>query len=107
MVCPAPAELPDTVSPENLELLGKLSRFVPDEHLPTLAQRVLTGDITRAELRQTWVAYRPALGGRTARGKGVAVPWVSPIDPKQCLSIVEAQVFTALSSARPQVDWDQ
>jgi len=97
--CPDPSALPDSVSPENLELLAKLSRAVPEDLLPELAERVMEGTITRAELRKTWSAYRPALGGRTARGKGVPIPRIIPSDPDQYQSIIEAQIFTTLSSS--------
>ncbi len=102
ILCPEPVKLPESVSPENLELLGKLSRVVPAEMLPSLAQRVLSGNVTRAELRQLWAAYRPALAGRTARGKGVSVPRVSPGNPTQYQSILEAQIFATLSSSGAQ-----
>ncbi|MEN3373960.1 hypothetical protein [Dechloromonas sp. ZS-1] len=103
IACPEPVDLPETVSPENLELLGKLSRVVPAEMLPDLAQRVLSGEVTRADLRQLWSVYRPALAGRTARGKGVSVPRVSPVNPVQYQSLLEAQVFATLSTSG--VEW--
>lgn len=94
-------DLPSNVSPENLELLAKLARVAPDEVLQSIAVRVVNGAITRAEMRRTWEAYRPALAGRTARGTGVEVPTVDPDDPKQFDSVIEAQVFTALTLTDP------
>ncbi len=95
--CPALFELPDNVSPENLELLSKLARVVPDDVLQNLAQQVVTGKVTRADLREKWQAYRTVLGGRTSRGKGVPIPRIDKADPQQFDSLLEAQVITALS----------
>lgn len=92
-------ELFDKVSPENIEILSKLSRVTPDDVFLRLAQQVVAGSITRAELRETWLAYRPVLEGRTARGKGVAVPKINPADSFQSDSMLEAQVFMALSNS--------
>ena len=89
-------ELPNTVSPENLELLLKLRRVAPREVSEPIAARVLSGTITRADLRSTWQAYRPALGGRTARGRGVKPPKVDMKDVRHFNSMVEAEVFTGL-----------
>lgn len=95
-------ELPDRVSPENLETLAKLARVAPDDVLQPLVQQVLAGTITRAELRETWQAYRTVLAGRTARGRGVPVPKFNPRDLEQFNSMLEAQVYTALSSGGPK-----
>ena len=92
-------ELSDKVSPENLEILSKLSRVMPENVYLQLAQQVLAGTITRAELRETWLAYRPVLEGRTARGMGVPVPRINPADSNQFDSMLEAQVFMALSAS--------
>jgi len=88
--------LPDSVSPENLELLAKLRRVAPQEVTDPIAAKVLTGAITRADLRSTWQVYRPALGGRTARGRGVEVPKLDSEDTWRLDSLREAEVFTSL-----------
>lgn len=92
-------ELFENVSAENIEILSKLARVTPDDVFLRLAKQVAAGTITRAELRETWLAYRPVLSGRTKRGKGVAVPKINPADPNQFNSMLEAQVFTALSAS--------
>lgn len=99
--CPPLKDLPAKVSPESLELLSKLERVAPNEQLQSIAARVVNGAITRAELRRTWEAYRPALAGRTARGKGVDAPTIDPYDTVQFQSVLEAQIITTLSSADP------
>ena len=99
--CPPIENLPRGVSPEKLELLSKLARAAPDDVLHEVASRVIKGCITRAEMRRTWEAYRPVLGGRTARGTGTEPPKADPSDPEQFDSIVEARVFTALAGSGP------
>jgi hypothetical protein len=95
---PSLDELSDKVSPENIEILSKLARVMPDDVFRKIAQQVVASTVTRAELRETWLAYRPVLEGRTARGKGVAVPKINPADSFQSESMLEAQIFTALSA---------
>lgn len=99
--CPPLGELPDKVSPENLELLSKLARVAPDNALQRLAEQVISGGITRAELRTVWQAYRPALGGRTARGLGVPPPRINLRNREQFESLTEAMVLTSLASGDP------
>ena len=99
--CPPLGELPDKVSPENLELLSKLARVAPDNALQRLAEQVLSGGITRAELRTVWQAYRPARGGRTARGLGVPPPRINLRNREQFESLTEAMVLTSLASGDP------
>lgn len=101
VACPQLRSLPGSVSPENLEILAKLARVAPDDVLQNIAARVVNGSITRAEMRRTWEAYRPALAGRTARGTGVEVPTIDLRDSEQFHSVLEAQVFTSLSAADP------
>ncbi len=84
------------VSPENIEILSKLVRAVPDDIFLKLAKDVINGDISRAKLRQTWEAYRPAMRGRTAQGKSVQTPKIDLTDNVQSNLAMEAQVLTAL-----------
>ncbi len=99
--CPPLEALPDKVSPENLELLSKLARVIPDEGLRRLAGQVIDGSVTRAKLRTTWQAYRPALGGRTAQGGGVGAPRINLNDHIQTESLAMASVLATLTSAGP------
>lgn len=92
-------EVADAVSPEKLEILSKLSRVAPDDVMTALVLRVVRSEITRAELRAQWEAYRPVLAGRTARGDGVSPPRVDHADPDQAAQLGEANVaFTLLSA---------
>jgi len=91
-------KLPDSVSPENLELLSKLERVTPPDLFQDLARKTLSSTITRTELRTIWQAYRPILAGRTAQGRGVSAPQFNPADRRQYASLLEAQVLTALTS---------
>lgn len=69
---PKPIELTNEISPESLELLEKLSRVVPDNlHIEYLTD-YMSGKLKREDLRKKWKAYKPALDGKTARGKNIA-----------------------------------
>ncbi|MBU3615178.1 hypothetical protein ICN46_09740 [Polynucleobacter sp. Latsch14-2] len=92
-------ELPTKVSPENIEILGKLERVMPNDIFIKLAAQVISATITRDSLRQTWLIYRPILEGRTARGMGMPIPRVDLKDKAQHDSLLEAHVFTALSQS--------
>lgn len=99
LVFPPLLELSNLVSPENLELLAKLYRVAPADVFDILAQQVLNNSIRRATLRNAWNAYRPALGGRTSRGLGVAAPLVDLNNIIQRDNVLQARVLTTLISA--------
>jgi hypothetical protein len=61
-------------SPESLEIVGKISRVAPSEFVEELQRRTMEGEISRRELRDIWETYRPVLGGKTARGRGIEAP---------------------------------
>jgi hypothetical protein len=98
---PSPEDLPDQVSPENIELLSKLVRVVPEEVFLRLTTQVLGSNISRATLRQTWETYRPILAGRTARGTRTPPPMINRNDPGQQNLEREAHVITALFNNAP------
>jgi hypothetical protein len=100
--CPPLEKLPETVSPENLEILAKLERVVPKKLFEYLGERVLGGTVARHELREIWKTYRPVLAGRTARGRGTATPRVNPADTRQIAMQREATTLTELMSAGPE-----
>lgn len=84
-------------SPDNIDLLEKLSRVLPDRELIPLAIDVISKRVGRRELLEKWQALREVLGGRTARGKGVLTPRVAPKDmdfgsylEDKVLSIIQA-----------------
>lgn len=84
------------VSPEALELLAKLQRVMDEDSFLSIAARVMSGAITRAELRETWQTYRPALSGRTARGRGVVAPTVNKEDHDEALALAEAKILSCV-----------
>lgn len=67
-------ELPVTITPETIELLDKIHRAARPDDWKALAEEVLAAKIGRVALRARWKAYKDALGGRTARGRGVESP---------------------------------
>ncbi|WP_320056480.1 hypothetical protein [Desulfuromonas thiophila] len=100
-------ELPDlvkigeNVGPESVELLSKLERALPEDVFPDMARKVFSGDTTRAELKSMWATYRPVLGGKTARGRGVLPPRINTTDPDQFNSLMEAMSLDSLKAAGP------
>lgn len=84
-------------SPDNIDLLEKLSRVLPDRELIPLVIDVVSKQVGRRELLEKWQALREVLGGRTARGKGVLTPRVAQKDmdfgsylEDKVLSIIQA-----------------
>ena len=101
--CPEVQNLSEQVSPENLELLSKLIRVMSPADFAPLAARVLDRSAKRDELRKLWQAYRPALAGKTARGKGVTAPSLDPTNPVQRSKVVVAQARLLLEA--PPFSW--
>lgn len=97
--CPDVQNLPEQVSPENLELLSKLIRVMSPADFGPLATRVLDRSAKRDELRKLWQAYRPALAGKTARGKGVAAPALDRNDPSKRTKLLVAHARLLIEAA--------
>ena len=91
-------ELPHHVSPEKLELLSKLARVAPKDFFEPALDMVLRNEISRDELRAKWQAFRPAMKGKTARGRGTIPPLINLKDEEQYHSVLEAMVINALRS---------
>lgn len=100
--CPPLEKLPETISPESLEILAKIERAAPKTLFEDVGERVLCGSVTRHELREIWKTYRPVLEGRTARGRGMTAPRINPGDERQLEMQKEATALTALMSAGPE-----
>lgn len=101
--CKSPlADLPDQISPENIELLYKLSRVAPKEVFTPLFEKVMNCTAKRAELRSAWLNFRPIMDGQTARGKGVTPPTL--VDPNKAKTeeLMEALISHRLSCSS---DW--
>lgn len=81
-------------SAENLELLSKISRVAPDGVFRQIKDQVLTGELTRKRLRETWELFKPALGGETAQGRS-RPPVVE--DPDSQASVQHAIVLSQLA----------
>lgn len=95
------AKIGENVGPESVELLAKLERALPEDVFPDLARKVFSGNATRAELKSMWATYRPVLGGKTARGRGVLPPRINTTDPDQYNSLMEAMSLDSLRAAGP------
>lgn len=93
--CPVITALPESVSPENIELLEKLHRAMPEDQFLHYAQKTIENKIKRKELREAWSIYRPVLQGKTARGIKEA-PRASFKDKLQFDSQAEAIALSSL-----------
>jgi hypothetical protein len=76
-----------TLSPESLELADKIQRCAPKPIAKQVIERTLEGELSRAELRNVWTTYRPALGEASARGR-------LPLDPEERAEAIEARKAT-------------
>lgn len=56
-------------TPEQVEILTKISTVAPPEVVKALEEKMINGETTRQELRDVWKAYRPAKEGKTERGR--------------------------------------
>lgn len=99
VTCPQVEELPNSVSPENIELLAKLGRVAPEDILKDIATQVVRGSIRREKLRSAWEIYRPALAGRTSRGRNGVVPTVDRTNSKMLESAYEARLLNGITSS--------
>lgn len=66
--CPDLINLSNSVSPENIEILSKLEPVLPEDFFVKLAKRVIKNEVTRVEIRDIWLTFRPSLQGKTKRG---------------------------------------
>lgn len=93
-------QVPESISPESLELLLKIARVAPTEQFVALAEKVLSGNVTRSELRGVWNAYRPVLDGETARGRGTRPKQLAPEEMKHRNQYYEATACNALLASQ-------
>ncbi|WP_038246650.1 hypothetical protein [Ghiorsea bivora] len=91
-------ELPKHISPEKLELLSKLARVAPRDFFEKLIYDVLNNAITRDDIREQWRAFRPALQGKTARGRKVLAPRVNIKNKEEFYSVREAMIINGLKA---------
>lgn len=98
---PSLQDLSEIVSPESLELLNKIERVLPSDEKRYLAEKVITGNIKRAELRKYWHYYRPLLNGVNQRGHSYEITL-----PKQSSNyqqeLVIANILKSLSDLNGQ-----
>jgi hypothetical protein len=97
-----PLESPDIkASPESLELVNKISRVAPSSIAETVQKKAMSGEISRRELRNLWLAYRPVLGGQTARGR-VDAPRYDENDISMRRALREANSLALISKGGPR-----
>ncbi len=71
---PPLAHIDNRPASESLELVSKIQRVAPAAALLPIERQVMMGLVGRDELRAFWGLYKPVLGGKTKRGRGVAAP---------------------------------
>lgn len=87
-------------SPESLELVNKISRVAPANIVESVQRKAMAGEISRRELRNFWLAYRPVLGGKTARGRDEA-PRYDKSNWAMRRALIEANSLALLSKNGP------
>jgi hypothetical protein len=87
-------------SPESLELLNKISRVAPP-NLKELQHLTLLGAISRRDLRDLWITFRPVLAGRTARGRDAERPKYNRLDESMSEAHATAQILNSIRLAGP------
>lgn len=98
---PALEESGVKASPESLELVSKIRRVAPAHVMEALERKAMRGEISRRELRTLWLAYRPVLGGKTARGRIVA-PHYDSRNQTMRRALIEANSLALLARNGPE-----
>ena len=91
-------DLSESVSPECLELLHKIERVLPSHEKLALAEKVITGNAKRAELRNYWHYYKPLLNGMSARENKHVISYVQQ-NPNYQQELVLANILKSLSDS--------
>jgi hypothetical protein len=99
---PQLCDISDQVSPEKLEILSKIARAAPEDVVSDIALKVLDGEITKANLWALWQAYKPALEGKTARGRGTTIPSICQTDLRQISLVSKSNVLSTIYQAEPE-----
>lgn len=89
------------ISPDNIDLLDKLSRVLPENELILLMVKVISKQVGRRELREKWQTLREELLGRTARGKGVVTPKLARKDSHLSIKYLEDKTLSYLQEIGP------
>lgn len=96
-----PLESPDIkASPESLELVNKISRIAPSNIVEAVQKKAMAGEVSRRELRDLWLAYRPVLDGKTARGR-IDAPRYDKSNWAMRRALIEANSVALISKNGP------
>lgn len=94
-----PIEPSAKLSVDNLDILAKLERAMPETDFLEVAQKVINSDISRSQLREVWAQYKDVLEGETARGRGKTAPKANFEEQKQAIHAFEAKLFMQLTES--------
>jgi hypothetical protein len=89
-------EISQKVSAEHFAILERIERVAPEADFLKLASQVIAAEVTRTTLRVYWESLKPAMEGRTARGRNKASPYAKS-------RVVEEMITATLTTAHP--DW--
>lgn len=95
-----PVEPSTKLSVDNLDILAKLERAMPEADFLEVAQKVLNCNISRSQLREVWAQYKDVLEGETARGRGKTAPKANFEEQKQAIHAFEAKLFMQLTESK-------
>lgn len=95
-----PVEPSNKLSVDNLDILAKLERAMPEADFLEVAQKVINSDISRSQLREVWAQYKDVLEGETARGRGKTAPKANFEEQKQATHAFEAKLFMQLAESK-------
>jgi hypothetical protein len=89
------------ISPDNIDLLEKLSRVMPEDELELLVEKVTSRQVGRRTLYEKWLTLRLGLNGRTARGKGAPTPRLDKKDLILSEKYIEDKILSLLQDVGP------
>ncbi len=98
-------ELTSACGAENIELLGRLRRVMPETEFLPVAISVLRNQVSRETLRTLWQDYKPAMQGKTLRGRGKPVvnPDLRSLRKAQILTMIRGSPFWAPDDRLPDI----
>lgn len=88
---------PPKIGPNGIVLLERISRAAPASMFNDIASKSLSGKISRNSLRDIWDSLKPALEGKTARGRGANTPKVKIDREEYKIDLDRVVVYKALS----------
>ncbi len=93
--------IPHSISPENIELIEKISRSAPSQYTERLIKRLLKNNLRRDELRAIWNDFKGLLDGHDARGRDIDRPILSLNNKERKVLLFERIFYHELKRKPP------